>query len=319
MWTCSELKKNAWKNLSPNYWWAVLLVFLNMVIVSTVSSIVSGTASAFSSVFSTMITVLSPSISSHATFAEVMSIMAPMFIGISILSAVSIALSYAITIFLSNPLSCGMYRWFMIEHEQKSMHSVDALFTPFKKGTYTHLASGMAWKLLWTFVWGLIAAIPILIPTAVTIVLAVNADDSAFKVSEYFGITLSASWFGIILTLVILYIIASIISIMISLNRYYAYFYTHFILLDEPDIRFREALKKSIQMSHGQKGRMFILDLSFIGWWLLVSLTCGFFSVALAPYLYATYTELYFFRKDECNSNTASIGPDKAITSEMPV
>src|SRR5665647_394895 len=100
MWTCSELKKNAWKNLSPNYWWAVLLVFLNMVIVSTVSSIVSGTTSAFSSVFSTMITVISPSISSHATFAEVMSIMAPMFIGIFILSVVSIALSYAIVIFL---------------------------------------------------------------------------------------------------------------------------------------------------------------------------------------------------------------------------
>jgi len=86
---------------------------------------------------------------------------------------------------------------------------------------------------------------------------------------------------------------------MISLNRYYAYFFTPYILIDDTEIGFREALLKSRKMSNGQKGRMFILDLSFIGWWMLVFLTCGFTAVALYPYLYATYTELYFCRKEE--------------------
>lgn len=77
-------------------------------------------------------------------------------------------------------------------------------------------------------------------------------------------------------------------------------------MIDDPTIGFREALRKSRQMSRGQKGRMFILDLSFIGWWMLVFLTCGFTAVALYPYLYATYTELYFFRKEEYAAESAT-------------
>src|SRR5665647_1118399 len=86
---------------------------------------------------------------------------------------------------------------------------------------------------------------------------------------------------------------------MINLNRYYSYFYVPYILLDNTDIDYRDTLRLSKKMSQGQKGHMFVLDLSFIGWWLLVSLTCGFLAIALYPYLYATYTELYFARKEE--------------------
>jgi len=299
MWTCSELKKNAWKNLSPNYWWALLLVFLDGAIVSTVSSVISGISGAFSSVFSTILTSLSMTIHSQSSFYEVMAAILPVIIGFSAIMLMTCMLSYAVAIFISNPLSAGTVKWFLIEREQKIMHSIEVLFSSFRKGVYKHIVTGMAWKLLWTSLWGLVSVIPLLIPSALIILFGMNAD-YARRVSAHLGITdPEAAWIIIVLVFILLFFIASVISIMINLNRKYSYFYVVYILLDEPDIGGREALRKSRKMSRGQKGKMFILDLSFIGWWLLVFLTCGFLALALYPYIYASYTELYITRKEE--------------------
>lgn len=57
-------------------------------------------------------------------------------------------------------------------------------------------------------------------------------------------------------------------------------------------------------MAADQKSKICILDLSFIGWWILVAITCGLLAFVLRPYLYATYAELYFARKDELDRDT---------------
>ena len=306
MWTCSELKRSAWTNLSPNYWWALLLVFLYMIIVSTATSLVSGIFGAFSSVFSTLISTFSLALGSNPTFSEVIGLLMPMIIGFSVLSLFSSLFTYGLVIFFANPMSCGMIRWFFIQREHKKMNSIDTLFYSFRKDTYKHIVSGMAWKLLWTFLWSFVSIIPILFPTTISILFGMNTNDFIAGVSRNFGLSDSSARVGAIVTLVALFVIATAVCFMINLNRYYSYFYTAYILIDDPAIGFREALRKSRQMSRGQKGRMFILDLSFIGWWMLVFLTCGFTAVALYPYLYATYTELYFFRKEEYIADSAT-------------
>ena len=306
MWTCSELKKNAWNNLSPNYWWALLLVFLDVAIVSTISSVISGISGAFSSVFSTILTSLTMTADSHSSFYEVMAAILPIIIGLSALLLFAILLSYAVAIFVSNPLSAGTVKWFIIQREQKTMHSIEALFSSFRKGVYKHIVSGMAWKLLWTALWGLVSVIPLLIPTALAVLFGMNAD-YAGQVSANFGISNNAALFIIVLVFILMFITAYGICIMINLNRYYSYLYVVYILIDEPDIGYREAIRKSRRMSRGQKGKMFILDLSFIGWWLLVFLTCGLLVIALYPYLFATYAELYFTRKEELASAAAPL------------
>ena len=299
MWTCSDLKKNAWKVLSPNYWWGLLLVFLYTIIVSTASSVVSGITGIFSSVFSMMITSASAAVKSNASVSDIVRVFMPIVGTMMVISFISSLAAYAIVIFLANPLACGRTKWFITEREQKGMHSVEALFYSFRKDKYRHLVSGMAWKLLWTYLWSLVSIIPILFPTVISILFAMKADAYVAQMSLYFRFSTTAVWIVTIIILVVLFLISVLISIMINLNRYYAYFYVPYILLDEPDIGCRDALKKSLRMTDGQKGRIFILDLSFIGWWCLVSLTCGFLAIALYPYLYATYTELYFYRKEE--------------------
>jgi len=299
MWTCSELKKNAWKNLSPNYWWALLLVFLYMVIISSVSSITQGFTGTISYVYSFLMTSATAGLNHNASLQEVMTVMAPMIAGIMILSFISTLIAYAVAIFLTNPLSMGVTKWFIAERTQGKMNSITDLFAAFRKGAYKRMVCGMAWKLLWTYLWSLVSIIPLLIPMVLSVLFGINANEFTVRVSVNFGISQSVALTGIITALLILFIVAMLICTMINLNRYYAYFYVPYILIDNADIDYRDTLRLSKRMSQGQKGHMFVLDLSFIGWWLLVSLSCGFLAIALYPYLYATYTELYFARKED--------------------
>ncbi len=73
----------------------------------------------------------------------------------------------------------------------------------------------------------------------------------------------------------------------------YAYAMVPYILSDNPNIGARNAIKLSTRMTDGEKMDMFILDLSFIGWFLLGVITCGIGLFFVMPYYYATHAELY--------------------------
>ena len=46
-------------------------------------------------------------------------------------------------------------------------------------------------------------------------------------------------------------------------------------------------------MMEGNKFRVFVLELSFIGWLILGTLLCGVGTIFVAPYIEATKAELY--------------------------
>ncbi|WP_130807498.1 DUF975 family protein [Senegalia massiliensis] len=73
----------------------------------------------------------------------------------------------------------------------------------------------------------------------------------------------------------------------------YSYSMVPYILSDNPNIGAKRAIELSQDMTRGHKFDMFILDLSFIGWYLLGVLLfiVGIFFVF--PYVNATYAELY--------------------------
>lgn len=65
-------------------------------------------------------------------------------------------------------------------------------------------------------------------------------------------------------------------------------------LADNPAISWREAFDISERVMQGQKWDSFVLDLSFILWWLLSGLTCGFLDVFfVVPYFGLTSAGLY--------------------------
>ena len=66
-----------------------------------------------------------------------------------------------------------------------------------------------------------------------------------------------------------------------------------FILTDNPHIGYDRALKLSRAMTQGEKGNIFVLGLSFLGWLLLAVIPWGLGIPFLLPYIDATFAELY--------------------------
>lgn len=73
----------------------------------------------------------------------------------------------------------------------------------------------------------------------------------------------------------------------------YSYRMIPFILADNPRIGAKRALKLSCMMTRGHKLDIFILDLSFIGWYILGLLACCIGVYGVVPYHQATNAELY--------------------------
>lgn len=73
----------------------------------------------------------------------------------------------------------------------------------------------------------------------------------------------------------------------------YSYSLVYYILVDEPNLKPLEALRKSKKMMYGNKAKLFYLGLRFIGWALLCVLTLGIGFIWLAPYIQATRAKFY--------------------------
>ena len=74
----------------------------------------------------------------------------------------------------------------------------------------------------------------------------------------------------------------------------YSYRMVPYILKDNPELSAIDVITKSREMMNGNKWNAFVLDLSFIGWFLLSLLTCGILSIFYTnPYYYNTCAALY--------------------------
>ncbi|TCP21932.1 putative membrane protein [Scopulibacillus darangshiensis] len=72
-----------------------------------------------------------------------------------------------------------------------------------------------------------------------------------------------------------------------------AYSQVYFILKDHPDIQVNDAVTMSRRMMDGYKGKYFLMQLSFIGWWILSILTLGIGLFWLVPYIMASTASFY--------------------------
>ena len=73
----------------------------------------------------------------------------------------------------------------------------------------------------------------------------------------------------------------------------YSYSMSMFVLADNKGKSARECIAESKAMTEGHKMELFVLDLSFIGWYLLGSLTCGIAYLYVVPLLNATHANVY--------------------------
>ncbi|HEY8350372.1 MAG TPA: DUF975 family protein [Clostridia bacterium] len=85
----------------------------------------------------------------------------------------------------------------------------------------------------------------------------------------------------------------TLLLIIPGIVKSYAYRMVPYILADNPNIGAGRAIELSERMTYGHKFDIFILDLSFLGWYLLGLLCLLVGGLFVKPYEYATNAELY--------------------------
>ena len=79
-----------------------------------------------------------------------------------------------------------------------------------------------------------------------------------------------------------------------AIIKTYSYRMVPYIVAENPDMKATDAITLSRNMMNGHKWKAFVLDLSFIGWYILSVLTFGLLALFyVSPYYYATSAELY--------------------------
>ena len=101
----------------------------------------------------------------------------------------------------------------------------------------------------------------------------------------------------------------SLLCVIPGIYKEYQYYYIPYLLAENPYMSFDRAKELSIAMTDGEKMDIFVLDLSFIGWYLLgaIILIGGIF---VNPYAQATYAELYAAARSKA-MDTGITGPDE--------
>lgn len=85
----------------------------------------------------------------------------------------------------------------------------------------------------------------------------------------------------------------SLLLIIPGIIKQYAYSMAPYIMAENPMMTATEALDESQRIMKGHKMDLFILQLSFIGWFLLVIITFGIALIWVAPYIEAARAEFY--------------------------
>lgn len=109
------------------------------------------------------------------------------------------------------------------------------------------------------------------------------------------------------LILVAIYtILWTCLLIIPGIVKSYSYALTPFILKDEPELKYNAAIEKSMRMMDGYKMKLFLLDLSFIGWMILSVLTLGIGLLFLQPYMNTARAAFYEDLKAELSDRYVS-------------
>lgn len=121
--------------------------------------------------------------------------------------------------------------------------------------------------------------------------LTKKEDISVGDLFSGFNATGKALWLNILIS--IFTFLWTCLLIIPGIIKRYSYSMAFYVLADNPELTAREALAKSKEIMNGHKMELFVLQLSFIGWYLLVGITLGIASIYVTPYISATTANFY--------------------------
>ena len=98
---------------------------------------------------------------------------------------------------------------------------------------------------------------------------------------------------GVYLLMTVKIILWSLLFIVPGVMKAFSYAMTPFIAVEHPEMSASEVLAKSSEMMYGHRMELFMLYLSFIGWFLLSMLTAFVGLIILQSYVLCSVVEFY--------------------------
>lgn len=89
----------------------------------------------------------------------------------------------------------------------------------------------------------------------------------------------------------------SLLFVIPGIIKSISYSMSMYILAENKGKSARECIAESKAMTEGHKMELFVLGLSFIGWFLLCMVTFGIATIWVVPYMSATFTNAYYSLK----------------------
>lgn len=114
----------------------------------------------------------------------------------------------------------------------------------------------------------------------------------------------------------------SLLFVIPGIIKAIEYIAVDYIMAENPDMDQNRAFEISRGMTAGEKWNIFVLYLSFIGWGILCVFTCFIGFLFLAPYIQATYAELYTALREKALSQNLAAPeelPGIAVNPPPPV
>ncbi len=121
---------------------------------------------------------------------------------------------------------------------------------------------------------------------------ATNKEKANLKdLFSYFNIFFKC--LGLYILIGVAVLLASLLFIIPGILVGLMYSQAFYILAENPHKRITECLEESSNLMYGHKWEFFVLQLSFIGWWIVAGLTLGIGGLWVEPYQKVTETNFY--------------------------
>ena len=98
---------------------------------------------------------------------------------------------------------------------------------------------------------------------------------------------------GVTLLVGIIVSIGTILLIIPGIILSFMYSQVYYIMAENPEMSIIDCLKESSRIMKGHKMDLFVLELSFLGWVILMGITFGIAGLYVLPYYSATLTNFY--------------------------
>ncbi len=190
----------------------------------------------------------------------------PSMIGLGVL--LIWAIIFLLMIFTVPPLTVGYYRIHLDLVDGKQV-DFGMLFHYFKRA----YGKSVAVYLLYTLIGVVSVILPLLVIVVIGAIISSAMESTAIMLATF--------------------VIAYVATVAIVLVQTYRYSMSFFILAEYPDMRPTDVMRNSRMIMKGRKWKLFCLQFSMIGWWLLMIpasiLTCGI-GALLGTYLLNAYS-----------------------------